>query len=109
MRGQNLTRQVAPDASFPLSVPVDDAWPNRLNRFTGSCKSETMSSAFCLSIVRKFLIYRCRRDLVLGLEGGNPSASDKLHTSGRIGLESSHVKPGRSDSGPDSPPQACSG
>ena len=69
MRGQNLTRQVAPDASFPLSVPVDDAWPNRLNRFTGSCKGETMSSALCPSIVRKFLMYRCGRDLVLELEG----------------------------------------
>jgi len=56
MRGHDLTRQVVPDASFPLSVPVDGAWPNR---FTGSCKGEMMSSALCLSVVRKFLMYVC--------------------------------------------------
>jgi hypothetical protein len=49
-------------------------------------------------------MYRSGRDLVLELEGGNPSTPDKMHTSGRIGLEFIHLKPGRSDSGSDSPP-----
>jgi hypothetical protein len=52
-------------------------------------------------------MYRSGRDLVLELEGGNPSTPDKMHTSGRIGLEFIHLKAGRSDSGSDSPPQAC--
>jgi len=30
MRGLDLTRQVAFGASFPLSVPIDGAWPERL-------------------------------------------------------------------------------
>ena len=29
LRGLDLTRQVAPGASFPLSVPIDSAWPDR--------------------------------------------------------------------------------
>jgi len=74
---------------------------------SGLCKGETMSSTRCLSVVRKFLVYRSGRDLVLELEGGNPSTPDKMHTSGRIGLEFIHLKPGRSDSGPDSPPSVC--
>ncbi len=43
-------------------------------------------------------MYRSGRDLVLELEGGNPSTPDKMHTSGRIGLEFIRLKPGRSDS-----------
>ena len=43
-------------------------------------------------------MYRCSKDLVLELE--------EMHTSGRIGLEFSHVKPGRSDSGPDFSPSS---
>ncbi len=58
----------------------------------GLCKGETMSSTRCLSVVRKFLMYRSGRDLVLELEGGNPSTPDKMHTSGRIGLEFIHLK-----------------
>jgi len=33
LRGLDLTRQVAPGASFPLSVPIDGAWPDRFDRF----------------------------------------------------------------------------
>ena len=29
LRGLDLTRQVAPGTSFPLSVPIDGAWPDR--------------------------------------------------------------------------------
>jgi len=33
LRGLDLSHQVAPGVSFPLSVPIDSAWPDR---FTGS-------------------------------------------------------------------------
>jgi hypothetical protein len=32
-RGLDLTQQVAPRVSFPLSVPIDGAWPDRFNRW----------------------------------------------------------------------------
>ena len=51
-------------------------------------------------------MYRCSKDLVLELERGNPSTPDQMHTSGRIGLDFIHVKPGRSDSGPDFSPSS---
>ena len=31
LRGLDLTRQVVPGASFPLSVPIDGAWPDRFH------------------------------------------------------------------------------
>jgi hypothetical protein len=79
-------------------VPLGDARAHSGSMFglaipeCGLCKGETTSSTRCLSVVRKFLMYRSGRDLVLELEGGNPSAPDKMHTSGRIGLEFIHLK-----------------
>lgn len=43
MRGQGLTRQDTPDASFPISVPVVGAWPNpshsRRTSTASTCRS----------------------------------------------------------------------
>jgi len=35
LRGLDLTRQGAPGASFPLSIPIDGAWPDRFTRHRG--------------------------------------------------------------------------
>ncbi len=35
LRGLDLPRQVAPGTSFPLSVPIVGAWPDRLPGLTG--------------------------------------------------------------------------
>ena len=72
------------------------------------CKGETMSSALCLFNRQEIpdVPVRQRLDPCSRVRRGNPSTPDQMHTSGRIGLEFIHVKPGRSDSGPDFSPSS---